>query len=111
LDGERANYERTIRSLLAPGEELRHEATAGQAVLAVTSHRVAVIHAERLAMALEIEQLRRIQFDIEKARPATLVLVPEYPDHAPEVLTVAPEEYEEVAAALVAIGKRLAPLA
>ena len=52
--------------------------------------------------------VRRVQFDIEKARPATLVIVPERPDDPPQVLAVPADHYEAVAAALVTIGIRLA---
>jgi len=54
--------------------------------------------------------LRRIQFDVERRRPATLVLVPELPRDEPQVLAIEPERYEEVADALVIIGRRLAAL-
>jgi len=52
-------------------------------------------------------RLRRIQFDIERDRPATLVVVPESPEVEPQVLAIPAEEYPAVADALVQIGLRL----
>src|SRR3954464_9672092 len=97
-----------IRSLLQPGEQVEHRAHAFDAVIAVTERRLAVVEAERVALAIDITQLRRVQFDIEKTRPATLVIVPEDPLDAPQMLAVAPEHYDEVASLLVTVGRRLA---
>ena len=57
-----------------------------------------------------INGLRRIQFDIERQRPATLVIVPEDPGDEPQVLAVAAGHYREVADALVIVGERLAKM-
>jgi hypothetical protein len=97
-----------IRSLLEPGEQVQHQAQAYDAVVAVTDRRLAVVEAERVALAIDITQLRRVQFDIEKTRPATLVIVPEDPLDAPQSLAVAPEHYDDVASLLVTVGRRLA---
>jgi hypothetical protein len=97
-----------VLRLLEPGEEVHHAAPIGDSLLAVTSRRIAVVGEDRAALDVAIDGLRRIQFDIEKNRPATLVLVPEHAENDPQVLTVQPAEYESVAAALVAIGQRLA---
>jgi hypothetical protein len=100
--------EPAIVRLLQPGEELAHATTAGEAMLAVTSRRIAIVENDRTALDIAIESVRRIQFEIEKTRPATLVIVPEEPHFAPQVLSVRPEEYQPVADALVTIGQRLA---
>ena len=107
-DGNEVAQHPAVQKLLGPGEEVQHVASAGEAVIAVTSHRLAVIQEDRTALDVGIDNVRRIQFDIEKTRPATLVIVPEHPNQAPQVLAVRPEEYQEVAAALVTIGLRLA---
>lgn len=99
--------ESVIVRLLEPGEQVEHATTAGDAVLAVTSRRLAIVENERTSLDIAVEGVRRIQFDIEKARPATLVIVPEDPTFAPQVLSVRPEEYQSVAEALVRIGHRL----
>jgi hypothetical protein len=92
---------------LAPDEEIHVQATAGESVVIVTDRRLAVASPERLALDVPIDNLRRIQFDIERDRPATLVVVPERPLDEPQVLAVRPHEYEAVAQALVVIGRRL----
>jgi hypothetical protein len=97
-----------VRALLEPGEDIRHTATAGDAVLAVTDRRVAVVERDRAALLIEIGGLRRIQFDIEKTRPATLVIVPELAEYDSQVLNVEPAEYQAVADVLVTIGRELA---
>jgi hypothetical protein len=56
-----------------------------------------------------IDDLRRVQFDIERERPAMLVFVPERPQDEPQILAVPPADYETVAHALVVIGRRLTP--
>ena len=99
---------RAVEALLQPGEDIRHTATAGEALLAVTDRRVAVVEQDRTALMVDIAGLRRIQFDIEKARPATLVIVPEQAEYESQVLMVEPAEYRSVADALVAIGHDLA---
>jgi hypothetical protein len=55
-----------------------------------------------------IDNVRRIQFDIERGRPATLVVVPEHPADEPQVLAVPPEQYRAVADVLIVLGERLA---
>jgi hypothetical protein len=61
-----------------------------------------------VALAVPFERVRRIQFDVERSRPATLVIVPEQPSDEAQVLTVRPDQYEATARALVAIGLELA---
>jgi hypothetical protein len=97
-----------IDGLLEPGELLEVRARAGGVTIAITNRRLAVLDAERIALAVDIGLVRRVQFDIEKSRPATLVIVPEKPSDAPQVLAVPAEDYEFVADALVVIGRRLA---
>ncbi len=97
-----------IQALLEPGERLAHSAQAVDAVVALTDRRLAVIEAERVSLVVDIEHVRRVQFDIEKERPATLSIVPEHPLDPPQSLGIAPEHYDEVAVLLVVLGKRLA---
>lgn len=93
---------------LLDDEELIAHARAVEADIAVTNRRLAILQAERVALAIYIEEVRRIQFDIEKARPATLVVVPESSAHPPAVLSVPVDQYEPIAQALVAVGRQLA---
>jgi len=96
--------------VLDPGETVRLKARGTDAVLAVTDRRLVVAAPQRIALAVPFSDLRRIQFDIEKDRPATLVLVPEDSWHEPQVLSIAPEDYRDTAEALVAIGLQLAEI-
>ena len=74
----------------------------------ITDRRLAVASVVRLMLDVPIDNVRRIQFDIERLRPATLVVVPEHPADEPQVLAVQPEEYRGVAEVLVVLGERLA---
>jgi len=51
--------------------------------------------------------IRRIEFDIERDRPAVLVIVPETPGENPQILAVPSEDVEGVARALAAASRRL----
>jgi hypothetical protein len=93
---------------LDPDEEIHVQAHAGDSLVIVTSKRLAIAAAERLALDVHIANLRRIQFDIERERPATLVIVPQSPQDEPQVIAVQPQDYEGVAQALVTVGRRLA---
>jgi hypothetical protein len=94
--------------LLEPDEKLEVAARARDAVLAVTDRRLIVADEERIALEVPFTDIRRIQFDIERTRPATLVIVPENAAHQPQVLAIPPEEYDRAATALALVGRRLA---
>jgi len=94
-------------SRLEPGETVQALARATSAILLVTDRRLAVAEADRIALDVPFKSLRRIQFDIERERPATLVIVPEHPRDEPQVMAVPPERYGEITRALALIGERL----
>ncbi len=71
------------------------------------SERRDVTSGERVELDIPYEQLRRVQFDIERGRPATLVIVPEWPSDRPQVLAIPPEEYERAAIGVGRIGQYL----
>jgi hypothetical protein len=100
--------EQIPRDLLEPQEQLQLTARATDAVLAVTDRRLIVAAEERVALDVAFKEIRRIQFDIERTRPATLVIVPENAAHHPQVLAIPPEQYDQAASALALIGRRLA---
>jgi hypothetical protein len=100
-----------VLRLLEPGELLHARAEATDASLIVTNLRVAVAVNARLAMAVPFASLRRVQYDIERGRPATLVLVPDRPADVPQVLAIPPQQYAVVGEALSLIGQRLAEVA
>ena len=94
--------------LLDPGEQVYAEAQAHEGAIVVTDRRVAVaVMPDRFHLDVPFEALRRIQFDIERERPATLVIVPEHPSDEPVVLAVPPEQYESIARLLAVLGRRL----
>jgi len=94
--------------ILQADEVVQVEATVGDTLLVVTDRRMAVANAERLMLDVPIENLRRIQFDIERERPATLVIVPERRHDEPQVLAIEPRDYEAIVRALVVVGQRFA---
>jgi hypothetical protein len=94
--------------LLEPGERLHVRAEATDAVMLVTDRRVAVALNNRVAMAVPYEGLRRLQFDVERDRLATLALVPDRPTDTPQVLVIPPGQYRAVADAIATIGERIA---
>ena len=104
-------FDPNLRRALDAGEEVRARAAAADAVLAVTDRRVVVASAARVALAVPIEEIRRIQFDIERSRPATMVIVPEHREREAQVLTIPTDQYEAAARVLVTLGQDLAEVA
>ncbi len=97
-----------VLKLLEPDEVLHAQASAEDAVMLVTDRRLAVARTDhRFDLDIPFEDLRRVQFDIERSRPATLVLVPESPAAPPQVLSIPPDQYEATAEALALIGQRI----
>ena len=101
------DFEPTILRLLQSEEKLQMAARARDAILAVTDRRLVVVDDHRVALDIPYDSVRRVQFDIERARPATLVIVPESPSDEPQILAIPPEEYDRAASALAVIGQRL----
>jgi hypothetical protein len=97
-----------LAKALEPGEEIHITTRADDVILAVTDRRLVVAAPERVALAVPFHAVRRIQFDIERSRPATLVIVPEHAADEPQVLSIPVDRYREAADALVSIGERLA---
>ncbi len=93
-----------IEALLESGEQIRAAAEARDAVLAVTDRRVVVADPARVALAVPIDAIRRVQFDIERTRPATMVIVPEHAGDEAQVLTIPAHQYAAAARALVTLG-------
>jgi hypothetical protein len=106
MSSSESSSERPILRLLEPGEKLKVQAEATDAVMLVTDRRVAVALNDRLSMAVPFESLRRIQFDVERNRHATLVLVPDRPADPPQVLVIPPEQYAAVGEAIALIGRQ-----
>jgi hypothetical protein len=99
-----------IRPMLEPDEEVHVGARAAEAVVLVTDRRLVVAAGQRVTLDLPYQSLRRIQFDIERRRPATLVIVPDRPEHPPQILEVPAGQIPMVSQALGVVGDRLAQL-
>jgi hypothetical protein len=93
---------------VAIDEPIQLRAELGDTAIVVTDQRLVVVTGHRHSLDVPLAEVRRIQFDIERSRPATLVIVPEHASHEPQVLVVPHEYYEQVADALVLVGRRLA---
>jgi hypothetical protein len=96
--------------LLQADEQLQSRARAIDGLVAVTNRRILVHSAGRIALDVPVEQLRRVQFDVERTRPATMVIVPEHPSHEPQVLGIPHDEIDAAARAVAELGKRLSSL-
>lgn len=92
---------------LKPGERLDLVIHLADVTVAVTEHSLIVGALTGRMLDIRFSELRRIEFDIERARPATLIIVPERPSDPPQVLAVEPEQYFDVASLVVLIGHRL----
>jgi hypothetical protein len=97
-----------VLEVLEPDEVLRARARARDAVIAVSDRRLIVAAREKVALSIGFDELRRIQFDIERDRPATMVIVPEEAHYEPQVLAIPPQEFKATAEALALIGLQLA---
>jgi len=95
---------------LLPDERLQVLARTEPAILAVTDRRMLVVSGERTLLDLPVPGLRRVQLDVERGRPATLVLVPHDATHEPQVLAVPHGELEPVARLVTILGRRLGEL-
>ncbi len=102
-----AEWDDLLREVLEPNESATALARSRDAALVVSDHRVLILTGDRTTMDVPFEQLRRVQFDIERSRPATLVIVPEHPSDEPQVLPIPKEEYRAVAEVLVRIGEKI----
>ena len=100
--------EQPLLRALGAGENIIVVAAAGEHRIIVTDQRLSIATDHRIVLDLELDAIRRIQFDIERDRPATMVVVPEHANHEPQVLAVRPRDYESVGQALAAVGRHLA---
>jgi hypothetical protein len=106
-DRRENGHEPVLPHILRPDEALHIQARSVDSTVAITDRRIIVTSGERVELDISYAQLRRIQFDIERGRPATLVIVPEWPTDRPQVLSIPPEEYEHAALGIGRIGQYL----
>jgi hypothetical protein len=104
------DLEARLREALEPDEDLHAYAHGRDAVFAVSDRRLIVAARERIALSVRFHELRRIQFDIERDRPATMVVVPEEAHYEPQVLAIPPEAFRATADVLALVGQQLANL-
>ena len=102
-----AEWDDLLRDVLEPNESAAGLARSREGALVVSDRRLLILTGDRKALDVSFERLRRVQFDIERDRPATLVIVPEHPSDEPQVLPIPREEYRAVADVLVHIGEQL----
>jgi hypothetical protein len=102
-----AEWDDLLQEVLEPNESATALARSRDAALVVSDRRVLILTGERATLDVPFDRLRRVQFDIERDRPATLVIVPEHPSDEPQVLPIPRTEYRAVADVLVHIGEQL----
>lgn len=93
--------------ILRPGEVVESQAVVEGSAIAVTRERLIVVEGDRTVLDIPFEELRRIQFDIERGRDATLVIVPEHISNWPRIVSVPVGYLRETAAVLARIGERI----
>lgn len=100
----------SVAEVIEPDERVERVIRLADTTVLVTDRRIAVRDAVRVALDVSYDGLRRIQFDVERHRPATLVMVPERPTDEAQVITVEADRIEDVAQAVGLVGVRLASL-
>jgi hypothetical protein len=75
--------------------------------LFLTDRRVLVTENGVVTLDVPIENLRLVEFDVERQRPARVIIVPEQPRDPPLELAIEPQQYDEVAAVLAQLGPRI----
>src|SRR4026207_1823695 len=96
-----------VPHILNPGEVVEGQAEANGAVIAVTGERLVVVEGDKPVLNAPFSELRRIQFDIERGRDATLVIVPEHVSNWPRVVSVQVPNLRATALVLARIGERI----
>lgn|SRR6185503_8133294 len=96
-----------VPHVLRPGEVVETHAVANGSVIAVTRERLIVAEGDKTVLDIPFDELRRIQFDIERNRDATLVIVPEHISNWPRVVSVHVPNLRETALVLARIGERI----
>jgi len=90
-----------------PDEHVIADVETEDGRLLVTDRRLAISRGVRLALDLRFDEIRRIQLDIERHRPATMVVVPDSPRTEPQVLPIPTDALDAVTAALSFVGRAI----
>ena len=96
-----------VLHLLDVDEQVEHSLRSDATELRVTDRRLVVNGGVNIRLNIAFDELRRIQFDIEATRPATMVIVPHRADKFPEVLSIPRESLAEAALLLTFIAERM----
>jgi hypothetical protein len=106
---ETSNAGRPFRlpHILQPGEAIETLAEVDGSVIALTRERLIVVEGDKTVLDIPFAELRRIQFDIERGRDATLVIVPEHISNWPRIVSVPIPNLRETALVLARIGERV----
>jgi hypothetical protein len=93
-----------VMARLARDEAVRGvvEGIGGRLVL--TDRRVVVTENGVITLDVPIGNLRLVEFDLERQRPASVIIVPEHPRDPPRQLAIEPQQYDEVASVLAQLG-------
>jgi hypothetical protein len=89
-------------------QDIRAQSSADGHLVVLTDDILRVGSGDNVQLDVPIGDVRRIQFDIERDRPATLVIVPDAAWRQSQVIMVEPEHYEGVAHVLAVLGVMMA---
>jgi len=92
---------------LREDEQLELVAGLEDAVVMVTTERLAVQLGARTVLEVEVEGVRRVELSVEHDVPATFSVVPYDPLRLPQVLTVPDSRLDDMLALLGTLGRRL----
>jgi hypothetical protein len=92
---------------LTADEQVEATAEATDAVVVMTDRRLFVVTGRRPLLDVPLDGVRRIQFDVEKRRVATLVIVPDDPTLEAQVLAIPDSDLHSTASLLGKVGRRL----
>jgi len=87
------------------GEDRSVVARTSDGVVRLSDRRLTVTTGSRVVLDVDLGGLRRVQFDIEQDRPATLVIVPHDIRCEPQVLSVPVDEIPRVAEVLTHVSR------
>ena len=73
----------------------------------MTDRRLFVVTGRRPVLDVPLDGVRRIQFDVEKRRAGTLVIVPDDPTLEAQVLAIPHPDLHSTASLLGKVGRRL----
>jgi hypothetical protein len=110
MHGDAENAFESYLHAALDGDEIRVRGHATNGAFAVTDRRLLVSGDRGLLLNVPFGTIRRVQFDLELGRPASIAFVSNDPRDEPVLLNVPPEQYAAVSELLLAIGRQLSAL-